>query len=76
MACPQARDALGNQAMMNGARDLPVGVGDFIFGWLCEGSAISEWGSIMALRHSVLIGSWETTGENCLPCGNHRRDRH
>jgi hypothetical protein len=71
--CPQAGDPLGNQAMMNGAHDLPVGVGDFIFGWICEGSAISEWGSIMALRHNVLIDSWETARENCLDCGKHGR---
>ncbi len=75
-SCPLAGDALGNQAEMNGAHDLAVGVGDFVFGWICEGSAISEWGSITALRHNHLTDSWETARENCLDCGNHGRRWH
>ena len=76
VVCPQAGDPLGNQAMMNGAHDLQLAVGDFIFGWLCEGSAVSEWGSITALRHNVMVDTWDTTRENCLNCGNHGRGRH
>ena len=74
--CPQAGDPLGNQAMMNGAHDIQLGVGDFIFGWICEGSAVSEWGSITALRHNVTVDTWETTRENCLSCGKHGRGWH
>lgn len=76
VVCPQAGDPLGNQAMMNGAHDVQLAVGDFIFGWLCEGSAVSEWGSITALRHNVMVDTWDTTRENCLNCGNHGRGRH
>jgi D-serine deaminase-like pyridoxal phosphate-dependent protein len=72
--CPQAGDPLGNQALMNGSHDLQLGVGDFIFGWICEGGAISEWGSISALHNNVIVDTWDTARENCLNCGKHQRD--
>jgi hypothetical protein len=74
--CPQAGDPLGNQALMNGSHDLQLGVGDFIFGWICEGSAVMEWGSITALRHNVIVETWDTARENCLNCGNHGKGWH
>ncbi len=64
--CPQAGDPLGNQALMNGSHDLQLGVGDFIFGWICEGGAISEWGSISALHNNVIVDTWDTARENGL----------
>ncbi len=74
--CPQAGDPLGNQALMNGSHDLQLGVGDFIFGWICEGGAVSEWGSISALRNNVIVDTWDTARENCLNCGNRERHWH
>jgi len=74
--CPQGGDPLGNQALMNGSHALPLRVGDFIFGWICEGSAVSEWGSIVAMRHNVIVATWATARENCLNCGNHGKDWH
>jgi len=73
---PPSGDALGNQALMNGSHDLQLGVGDFIFGWFCEGSSVSEWGSITALRNNVIVDTWDTARENCVNCNNHKRDWH
>jgi len=72
--CPQGGDALGNSAGYNGSTDLQLGVGDFVFGWICEGTAISEWGSISALHNNVIVDTWDTARENALSHDKHERD--
>jgi len=75
-ACPQGGDPLGNQALMNGSQQLKLAVGDFIFGWICEGSALTMWGSVQALRNNDIVQTWATTRENCLNCGQSRGGFH